>query len=167
MFTRSVALSLRPFGVPAEAAGLSVRRISAGRSRATCSSASAAHRRRAGSVAATGGLTAFGLTVATAAGGGSGGAAECVWGSATTAPPDPAVEGVARPKPTVIFVLGGPGAGKGTMCSKLVADYGFVHLSAGDLLRAARAAGGACAAPRSPRMLALTCARPSCHRAAG
>ncbi|KAJ3158326.1 hypothetical protein HDU86_003035 [Geranomyces michiganensis] len=37
---------------------------------------------------------------------------------------------------TVVFVLGGPGAGKGTQCSNLVRDYGFVHLSAGDLLRA-------------------------------
>ncbi|KAF1845909.1 UMP-CMP kinase-like protein [Cucurbitaria berberidis CBS 394.84] len=36
---------------------------------------------------------------------------------------------------TVIFVLGGPGAGKGTQCQKLVSDYGFKHLSAGDLLR--------------------------------
>jgi len=36
----------------------------------------------------------------------------------------------------VIFVLGGPGAGKGTQSAKLVSDYGFVHLSAGDLLRA-------------------------------
>lgn len=36
----------------------------------------------------------------------------------------------------VIFVLGGPGAGKGTQCSKLVAEHGFTHLSAGDLLRA-------------------------------
>jgi UMP-CMP kinase len=35
----------------------------------------------------------------------------------------------------VIFVLGGPGAGKGTQCANLVRDYGFVHLSAGDLLR--------------------------------
>lgn len=35
----------------------------------------------------------------------------------------------------VIFVLGGPGAGKGTQCAKLVKDYGFKHLSAGDLLR--------------------------------
>jgi len=39
-------------------------------------------------------------------------------------------------KVTVIFVLGGPGAGKGTQCAKLVEDYGFCHLSAGDLLRA-------------------------------
>ncbi|KAG0015563.1 hypothetical protein BGZ80_009782 [Entomortierella chlamydospora] len=37
---------------------------------------------------------------------------------------------------TVIFVLGGPGAGKGTQCENLVRDFGFVHLSAGDLLRA-------------------------------
>ncbi|KAK8843987.1 hypothetical protein IAR55_006780 [Kwoniella newhampshirensis] len=39
-------------------------------------------------------------------------------------------------KITVIFVLGGPGAGKGTQCDRLVKDYGFKHLSAGDLLRA-------------------------------
>ena len=37
---------------------------------------------------------------------------------------------------TVLFVLGGPGAGKGTQCSKLVENHGFTHLSAGDLLRA-------------------------------
>lgn len=35
----------------------------------------------------------------------------------------------------VIFVLGGPGAGKGTQCANLVRDYGFKHTSAGDLLR--------------------------------
>ncbi|MCO5580076.1 hypothetical protein L7F22_033942 [Adiantum nelumboides] len=39
-------------------------------------------------------------------------------------------------KVLVIFVLGGPGAGKGTQCERLVSQYGFVHLSAGDLLRA-------------------------------
>jgi len=39
-------------------------------------------------------------------------------------------------KVTVIFVLGGPGAGKGTQCGRLVQDFNFSHLSAGDLLRA-------------------------------
>ncbi|CAG99400.1 bifunctional uridylate/adenylate kinase [Kluyveromyces lactis] len=42
----------------------------------------------------------------------------------------------------VVFVLGGPGAGKGTQCAKLVKDFGFVHLSAGDLLRAEQAREG-------------------------
>jgi len=41
-----------------------------------------------------------------------------------------------KAKVTVIFVLGGPGAGKGTQCSLLVEKYNFAHLSAGDLLRA-------------------------------
>jgi len=43
-----------------------------------------------------------------------------------------------KPRPVadkVVFVLGGPGSGKGTQCAKLVEDYGFTHLSAGDLLR--------------------------------
>lgn len=35
----------------------------------------------------------------------------------------------------VVFVLGGPGSGKGTQSANLVRDYGFSHLSAGDLLR--------------------------------
>ncbi|KAK7945804.1 hypothetical protein WMY93_001532 [Mugilogobius chulae] len=35
--------------------------------------------------------------------------------------------------------VGGPGAGKGTQCSKIVENYGYTHLSAGDLLRAERA----------------------------
>src|SRR5437763_8643303 len=43
--------------------------------------------------------------------------------------------GTGKDQALVIFVLGGPGAGKGTQCAKLVADYGFKHLSAGDLLR--------------------------------
>ena len=37
--------------------------------------------------------------------------------------------------PKIIFILGGPGAGKGTQCLRMAADFGFVHLSAGDLLR--------------------------------
>ncbi|XP_029473603.1 UMP-CMP kinase [Rhinatrema bivittatum] len=38
-------------------------------------------------------------------------------------------------KPVVVFVLGGPGAGKGTQCARIVQKYGYTHLSAGDLLR--------------------------------
>ncbi|ETE69902.1 UMP-CMP kinase [Ophiophagus hannah] len=38
-------------------------------------------------------------------------------------------------KPVVVFVLGGPGAGKGTQCARIVEKYGYTHLSAGDLLR--------------------------------
>nr|ACG29827.1 uridylate kinase [Zea mays] len=38
-------------------------------------------------------------------------------------------------KITVVFVIGGPGSGKGTQCSKIVRHFGFTHLSAGDLLR--------------------------------
>ena len=47
------------------------------------------------------------------------------------------------PKPGVVFVLGGPGAGKGTQCSLIVEKCGYTHLSAGDLLRAARSSGSA------------------------
>ncbi|XP_020577760.1 UMP-CMP kinase 3-like isoform X2 [Phalaenopsis equestris] len=36
----------------------------------------------------------------------------------------------------VVFVLGGPGSGKGTQCANIVRVFGFTHLSAGDLLRA-------------------------------
>lgn len=38
----------------------------------------------------------------------------------------------------VVFVLGGPGAGKGTQCQLLSTNLGWCHLSAGDLLRAER-----------------------------
>lgn len=41
----------------------------------------------------------------------------------------------------IIWVLGGPGSGKGTQCEKIVAKYGFTHLSSGDLLRAEVASG--------------------------
>ncbi|KAK4837297.1 hypothetical protein QYF36_004303 [Acer negundo] len=37
--------------------------------------------------------------------------------------------------PFITFVLGGPGSGKGTQCEKIVENFGFTHLSAGDLLR--------------------------------
>lgn len=41
----------------------------------------------------------------------------------------------------VVFVLGGPGSGKGTNCLKIKDQFGYEHLSAGDLLRAERESG--------------------------
>ncbi len=35
----------------------------------------------------------------------------------------------------ILFVLGGPGSGKGTQCEQIVKRYGYTHLSTGDLLR--------------------------------
>lgn len=46
------------------------------------------------------------------------------------------------PKPNMVFVLGGPGAGKGTMCELAESQLGWKHLSVGDLLRAERETGG-------------------------
>ncbi|QDV26511.1 nucleoside monophosphate kinase [Aureliella helgolandensis] len=46
------------------------------------------------------------------------------------------------PKPNVVFVLGGPGAGKGTMCELAESQLGWTHLSAGDLLRREREKDG-------------------------
>ena len=40
-----------------------------------------------------------------------------------------------------IVLLGAPGAGKGTQCRHIVARYGLLHLSSGDILRQERAAG--------------------------
>ena len=42
---------------------------------------------------------------------------------------------MSTPPPPVFFILGGPGSGKGTNCAKLVEEFGFIHISAGDLLR--------------------------------
>ncbi|KAI8773207.1 cytidine monophosphate (UMP-CMP) kinase 1 cytosolic [Biomphalaria glabrata] len=42
----------------------------------------------------------------------------------------------------VVFVLGGPGAGKGTQCEKIQETFGYQHLSAGELLRQERLAPG-------------------------
>lgn len=41
-------------------------------------------------------------------------------------------------KPLVVFILGGPGSGKGTQCNMIKEHFKFVHLSAGDLLREER-----------------------------
>uniref|UniRef100_A0A8C9RWR7 Adenylate kinase isoenzyme 1 n=1 Tax=Scleropages formosus TaxID=113540 RepID=A0A8C9RWR7_SCLFO len=46
-----------------------------------------------------------------------------------------------NPQFTFIHLAGGPGSGKGTQCEKVVAKYGFTHLSSGDLLRAEVSSG--------------------------
>lgn len=50
------------------------------------------------------------------------------------------------PEPKVVFVIGGPGSGKGTMCELAELQLGWTHLSTGELLRAEREAGGSSAA---------------------
>ncbi|CAI2380254.1 unnamed protein product [Moneuplotes crassus] len=52
--------------------------------------------------------------------------------------------GVEEPsnKPSVVFVLGGPGSGKGTQCAKIVDEFKYEHLSTGDLLREEVKKGG-------------------------
>eukprot|EP00092_Neocalanus_flemingeri_P010833 GFUD01011665.1.p1 GENE.GFUD01011665.1~~GFUD01011665.1.p1 ORF type:complete len:216 (+),score=69.55 GFUD01011665.1:25-672(+) len=40
-----------------------------------------------------------------------------------------------------VWIMGGPGAGKGSQCSLIAAKYGYSHLSTGDLLRSEVLAG--------------------------
>lgn len=49
---------------------------------------------------------------------------------AATRPSNPA-----PPLPPIVFVLGGPGSGKGTQCTKLKRDFNFEQVCVGDLLR--------------------------------
>lgn len=37
--------------------------------------------------------------------------------------------------PKITFVVGGPASGKGTQCAKLVEEFGYTHISTGDLMR--------------------------------
>jgi UMP-CMP kinase len=53
-----------------------------------------------------------------------------------------AMSALTTKKPEVVFILGGPGAGKGTLCHYIIKRYGYVHLSAGDLLREERVKPG-------------------------
>lgn len=40
--------------------------------------------------------------------------------------------------PSVAFVIGGPGSGKGVQCQRIATTFGYKHLSAGELLRKER-----------------------------
>jgi len=46
---------------------------------------------------------------------------------------------MANDKLELVCVLGSPGSGKGTMCRRIAEEYGYIHLSAGELLRQERA----------------------------
>ncbi|MCL4112619.1 UNVERIFIED_CONTAM: hypothetical protein GTU68_051534 [Idotea baltica] len=43
--------------------------------------------------------------------------------------------------PLAVFILGGPGSGKGTQSDLIKKNLNFIHLSAGDLLREERKKG--------------------------
>ena len=43
--------------------------------------------------------------------------------------------GDALSKACVVFVIGGPGSGKGTQCAKIKTEFNYNHLSTGDILR--------------------------------
>lgn len=66
-----------------------------------------------------------------------------------------AVEGT---KPEVAFVIGGPGSGKGTQCELAAKELGFLHLSAGELLRQERSREGSTLAKEIEE--AMTAAKP-------
>ncbi|XP_038110186.1 adenylate kinase isoenzyme 1 isoform X1 [Culex quinquefasciatus] len=61
----------------------------------------------------------------------------------TSAPQTPTAAGeiIRDSNVPIIWVLGGPGCGKGTQCEKIVAKYNFSHFSTGDLLRDEVASG--------------------------
>jgi len=46
---------------------------------------------------------------------------------------------MANDKLELVCVLGRPGSGKGTMCRRIAEEFGYVHLSSGELSRQARA----------------------------
>merc|ERR1739838_708029 len=48
----------------------------------------------------------------------------------------------------VIWLIGGPGSGKGTQCDSIAGKFGYTHLSSGDLLRGEVLSG-------SPRVMEL------------
>lgn len=41
----------------------------------------------------------------------------------------------------IVWIVGGPGSGKGTQCANIVEKFGFSHYSTGDLVRAEIASG--------------------------
>ena len=46
------------------------------------------------------------------------------------------------PDPNIVFVIGGPGSGKGTMCELAASQLGWTHISVGELCREEMESGG-------------------------
>ena len=67
---------------------------------------------------------------------------------------DPADIKKAIGSPKIIFVLGGPASGKGTQCEKMVEEFGYTHISTGDLMRA-EMEKVSCSSPASNLLLQL------------
>jgi hypothetical protein len=72
-------------------------------------------------------------------------------------------EVMSGPARQVICVLGGPGSGKSTLCTRAAAQLGLLHISTGRLLRSVVQRGGA---PYCTALPCAACARRSCHRRA-
>ena len=45
------------------------------------------------------------------------------------------LDALRKRKLKLVFILGGPGAGKGTYCAKLVSEFKYNHISTGDCIR--------------------------------
>eukprot|EP00158_Paraphelidium_tribonemae_P007575 Partr_v1_DN28288_c1_g2_i2_m75644 putative adenylate kinase len=54
---------------------------------------------------------------------------------ATSATSSVSTKSIPSKKLNAIFIIGGPGSGKGTQCARLVDEYHVAHISVGDLLR--------------------------------
>mmetsp|Transcript_1913 Transcript_1913/g.3923 ORF Transcript_1913/g.3923 Transcript_1913/m.3923 type:complete len:234 (-) Transcript_1913:199-900(-) len=61
--------------------------------------------------------------------------------SAEVERPPPEEPHIGKDRPVKIIIAGAPASGKGTQCENIKTKYGVVHLSTGDMLRAAVAAG--------------------------
>lgn len=60
--------------------------------------------------------------------------AATVWTMTQKGMPVPRI--ILEGNPKIVFVLGGPASGKGTQCANLVTEFGYCHISTGDLFRA-------------------------------
>jgi UMP-CMP kinase len=135
MFARRALRALAKAASTARAAATAESHVLASAARASATARSSAS---SGRTIATSAASALGFAAAafapTATAFCADGAPVAEAPAAEGGPPVAAASSAAHP--SVVFVLGGPGSGKGTQCANIINDFGFEHLSAGDLLRA-------------------------------